>query len=60
MEGDKEDETMEGNHKEDKGNTNEDELRQTPTKRLCYIVKVPAQLRDEHRHMYLLLTLLPS
>ena len=29
---------MEGNHKEDEGNANEDELRQTPTKRMCYVV----------------------
>ena len=32
MEDDKEDETMEGNHKEDEGNANEDELQQTSTK----------------------------
>ena len=38
MEDDKEDETMEGNHKEDEGNANEDELQQTPTKRMCYVV----------------------
>ena len=31
MEDDKEDETMEGNNKEDEGNANEDELRQTPS-----------------------------
>ena len=42
MKNDKEDEAMEGSPKEYetiKGNANEDELQQIPTKRMCYTVK---------------------
>ena len=55
MDYDKEDETTEGNPKEDEvivTSTNEDGLQQTPTKRMCYVTSPTVRAANATRSKY--------
>ena len=55
MDYDKEDETTEGNPKEDKvieRSANEDGLQQTPTKRMCYVTSPTVRAANATRSKY--------